>query len=32
VIEQYKDAVLIRPGADYVGSKAETFVPLDQRA
>jgi citrate synthase len=32
VIEQYKDSVLIRPGADYVGSKAETFVPLDQRA
>lgn len=32
VIEQYKDSVLIRPGAEYIGSKAETFVPLDDRA
>jgi citrate synthase len=31
VIEQYKDSVLIRPGADYIGPKAETFVPLDAR-
>ncbi len=31
VIEQYKDSVLIRPGADYIGSKSETFVPLTGR-
>lgn len=31
VIEQYKDSVLIRPGAEYVGSKVETFVPLEDR-
>ena len=32
VIEQYKDSVLIRPGAEYIGSKTEAFVPLDDRA
>lgn len=32
VLEQYQDATLIRPGADYIGSKSEVFVPLAQRA
>jgi citrate synthase len=32
VIEQYKDATLIRPNAEYVGSRQETFVPLARRA
>jgi citrate synthase len=32
VVEQYKDATLIRPGADYIGPKSQTFVPLEQRA
>jgi citrate synthase len=31
VLEQYQDATLIRPGADYIGSKSETFTPLAQR-
>jgi citrate synthase len=31
VIEQYKDATLIRPGADYVGPRHQDFVQLDQR-
>jgi citrate synthase len=31
VVEQYKDATLIRPGADYTGPKSETFVPLADR-
>lgn len=31
VIEQYQDATLIRPGADYIGPRSEVFVPLAQR-
>lgn len=31
VIEQYKDAALIRPGADYIGPKHATYVPLAER-
>jgi citrate synthase len=31
VLEQYKDATLIRPSAEYVGSRQETFEPLAQR-
>jgi citrate synthase len=31
VIEQYKDAVLIRPSADYIGPKEAAFVPLEAR-
>jgi citrate synthase len=31
VVEQYKDATLIRPGADYIGPKNQTFVPLADR-
>lgn len=31
VIEQYHDATLIRPGADYIGPKQQDFVPLDKR-
>ncbi|MCC6189459.1 MAG: citrate synthase [Anaerolineales bacterium] len=31
VIEQYNDATLIRPGADYVGPKAQSYVELDKR-
>ncbi len=31
VIEQYKDATLIRPGADYIGPKNQTYVPLADR-
>lgn len=31
VIEQYNDATLIRPGADYVGPKAQSFVELGKR-
>jgi len=31
VIEQYKDAALIRPGADYIGPKQATYIPLAQR-
>jgi len=32
VIEQYKDATLIRPGADYIGPKNQTYVPLADRS
>lgn len=32
VIEQYNDSVLIRPGAMYIGPKAETFTSLDERS
>jgi len=32
VIEQYKDATLIRPGADYIGPKNQTYTPLADRA
>lgn len=31
VIEQYKDATLIRPGADYIGPKEATYTPVDGR-
>jgi citrate synthase len=31
VIEQYKDATLIRPAADYTGPKEAAFVPLEAR-
>ncbi len=31
VIEQYRDATLIRPGADYVGPKEAAYVPLESR-
>ncbi|HRE29896.1 MAG TPA: citrate/2-methylcitrate synthase, partial [Anaerolineales bacterium] len=31
VIEQYNDSVLIRPGAMYIGPKAETFASLEER-
>ena len=31
VIEQYRDATLIRPGADYVGPKEAAYVPLASR-
>lgn len=32
VVEQYKDATLIRPGADYIGPKNQTFAPLADRS
>jgi citrate synthase len=32
VIEQYQDATLIRPGAEYIGPKNQAFVALDARA
>ncbi len=32
VLEQYKDATLIRPGADYIGDKQQPFVPVAQRS
>lgn len=32
VIEQYQDATLIRPGAEYIGPKNQTFTALDARA
>jgi citrate synthase len=32
VIEQYKDATLIRPNADYIGPKQAEFVALEKRA
>jgi citrate synthase len=31
IIEQYRDATLIRPGAEYVGPKDQHYLPLDQR-
>lgn len=31
VIEQYQDATLIRPGADYIGPKQATYTPLADR-
>jgi citrate synthase len=31
VIEQYQDATLIRPSADYVGPKHQSFLALDAR-
>ena len=31
VIEQYHDATLIRPGADYIGPKNQAYVALDER-
>ena len=31
VIEQYRDATLIRPGADYIGPKETAYVPLENR-
>ena len=32
VIEQYQDATLIRPGAEYIGPKNQPFIALDARA
>jgi citrate synthase len=31
VVEQYQDATLIRPGADYVGPKEAAFAPIETR-
>jgi citrate synthase len=31
VIEQYKDATLIRPSADYIGPKDQPYLPVDER-
>lgn len=31
VIEQYEDAVLLRPSADYVGEFGKQFVPIENR-
>ncbi|MDD1743033.1 MAG: hypothetical protein LUO85_00230, partial [Methanomassiliicoccales archaeon] len=31
VIEQYEDAVLLRPSSKYVGEFGRKFVPIDQR-
>ena len=31
VIEQYEDAVLLRPSSKYVGEYGRTFVPIEQR-
>jgi citrate synthase len=31
VLEQYRDATLIRPGSEYIGPKDQAYVPLDQR-
>lgn len=31
VIEQYEDAVLLRPSADYVGEFGKQFVPMENR-
>jgi citrate synthase len=31
VVEQYRDATLIRPGSEYIGPKNQAYVPLDQR-
>ena len=32
VVEQYRDATLIRPGSEYIGPKDQAYVPVDQRA
>jgi len=31
VVEQYNDATLIRPGADYIGPKNQTYAPPAER-
>ena len=31
VVEQYRDATLIRPAAEYIGPQATAYVPLAQR-
>jgi len=31
VIEQYEDAVLLRPSADYVGEFGKKFIPIEDR-
>jgi citrate synthase len=31
VIEQYEDAILLRPSADYVGEFGKQFVPMENR-
>ncbi len=31
VIEQYEDAVLLRPSADYVGEFGKQFIPIENR-
>ena len=31
VLEQYEDAVLLRPSADYVGEFGKQFVPIEKR-
>jgi citrate synthase len=31
VLEQYEDAVLLRPSADYVGEFGKQFVPMEKR-
>lgn len=31
VIEQYEDAILLRPSSEYVGEYGKAFVPMDRR-
>lgn len=31
VLEQYRDATLIRPGSEYIGPKDQAYVPLSER-
>jgi citrate synthase len=31
VIEQYEDAILLRPSSNYIGEFGRTFVPIEQR-
>jgi citrate synthase len=31
VIEQYEDAVLLRPSAEYVGEFGKSFIPIEER-
>ena len=31
VLEQYRDATLIRPGSEYIGPKDQTYVPVSER-
>ena len=31
IIEQYEDAVLLRPSAQYVGEFEKEFVPIEER-